>query len=173
MQVVVADTGPLNYLLLVDHIDLLPTLFETVRVPEAVYAELADDGAPQRVRDWIAAPPSWLIVLPDPPMDSPLPKLDAGERAAIALAEDLKASLVLMDDRAGVRAALARGLDVVGTLGILDQAASAGLVDLPAALSRLIATNFRVGPKLIQALLARDRPSQRDREVTRLDQGEA
>jgi predicted nucleic acid-binding protein len=153
VRVVIADTGPLNYLLLIDHIDLLPRLFETVLIPQAVCAELADDAAPQIVRDWIAGPPSWLITMPTPAMGSPLPKLDAGEQAAIALAVELKADLLLMDDRAGVKAALAQGLEVVGTLGILDQAASAGLVDLSVAFARLIATNFRVRPDLIKALL--------------------
>jgi len=164
VQVVVADTGPLNYLRLIDQIDLLPRLFEAVHVPQTVHAELAADGAPQVLRDWIAAPPSWLITRPNPDTGLVLPKLDAGEHAAIVLAEDLKASLLLMDDRTAVRAVLARGLEVVGTLGILDQAASAGLVDLPAALSRLIATNFRVHPQLIEALLASDHASGRNRK---------
>ena len=83
-----------------------------------------------------------------------MPKLDAGEQAAIALAVQLKATLLLIDDRAGVRAALAQGLEVVGTLGILDRAARIGLVDLAACLTRLKATNFRYRPQLLDALLA-------------------
>lgn len=157
MRIVIADTGPLNYLLLIDHIDLLPQLFEAVHIPEAVRAELADGGAPQIVRDWIAELPSWLTIMPTPASALPQPKLDAGEQAAIALAIELKAELLLMDDRAGVKAALAQGLEVIGTLGVLDQAASAGLVELPAALARLTATNFRVRPDVIEALLLTSR----------------
>lgn len=154
MRAVVADTGPLNYLLLIDHIDVLPRLFDSVYIPEAVRDELADAGAPTIVRNWIIAPPSWLIVTPTPAFGALSSKLDAGEQGAIALALELKAALLLMDDRAGVMAALAQGLEVVGTLGLLDRAASAGLIDLRVALSRLTATNFRVRPHLIEALLA-------------------
>jgi predicted nucleic acid-binding protein len=64
--IVVADTTPLNYLVLIDHIDLLPKLFEAVHIPTIVRDELAAAGAPQIVRDWITAPPAWLIVEPTP-----------------------------------------------------------------------------------------------------------
>jgi predicted nucleic acid-binding protein len=157
VRVVIADTGPLNYLLLIDQIELLPRLFEKVHVPDAVRAELADDAAPQIVRDWIAKLPSWLCVEPTPATTAALPRLDAGEQAAIALAIHLKAELLLIDDRAGVKAALAQGLAVVGTLGILDQAASAGLIELRAVLKRLTGTNFRVRPDLLDTLLAQHR----------------
>lgn len=155
MRVVIADTGPLNYLLLIDQVELLPRLFEAVHIPEAVRAELADEAAPRIVRDWIVQPPSWLRIEPTPTATASPPRLDAGEQAAIALAIKLKAELLLMDDRAGVKAALAQGLDVVGTLGILDQAASDGLIDLPTTLARLTATNFHIRRELLDALLAR------------------
>jgi predicted nucleic acid-binding protein len=154
VRVVIADTGPLNYLLLIDQISLLPRLFEMVHIPDAVRAELADAAAPPIVRGWIATPPSWLLIEPTPAAMAPSPKLDAGEQAAIALAVQLSAGLLLIDDRAGVRVALAQGLDVVGTLGILDRAARIGLVDLVACLTRLKTTNFRYRPQLLDALLA-------------------
>ena len=46
MRLVVADTGPLNYLLLIEAIDILPKLFETILVPAAVHDELAHADAP-------------------------------------------------------------------------------------------------------------------------------
>jgi predicted nucleic acid-binding protein len=48
-----------------------------------------------------------------------LESLDAGERAVIALAASLQIDLILMDDRAGVAAARARGIAATGTLGLL------------------------------------------------------
>lgn len=155
MRVVIADTGPLNYLLLIDQIDLLPQLFHTVHIPDAVRTELANNAAPKIVRDWIARPPPWLIVTATPAFTLPSPKLGAGEQAAIALAIELKAELLLIDDRVGVAAARARGFIVAGTLGILGRAAEAGLVDLPVALARLTATNFHVRQPLIDTLLAK------------------
>ncbi len=71
MPVVVADTGPLNYLLLINEIDLLTRLFERVHIPDAVRAELAHRAAPQIVRDWIEKPPPWLLVEPTPLFPSP------------------------------------------------------------------------------------------------------
>ena len=156
MPVVIADTGPLHYLVLIGEIDFLPILFETVLVPEAVRGELCRERTPPTVRSWIAKAPAWLQIVPTPPLDTlPLPGLGAGERAAIALAMSRHADLILMDDRRGVAAALAHGLVPIGTIGLLDRAARRQLIDLPAAVERLKATNFRHRPELLDALLAR------------------
>src|SRR5216683_2417564 len=100
MRRVVADAGPLNYLVLTGDIELLPKLFERVLAPQAVRDELADGDAPTVVRAWIAQTPPWLEVRPNPNpcrQDATTPKLDEGERTAIALAIAVKADLVLMD----------------------------------------------------------------------------
>ena len=144
MPLVVADAGPLHYLVLTGDIELLPKLFERVLVPQVVRDELANAEAPQAVRDWIARAPSWLDLRPAHPGadDVAVAKLDEGERAAIAVALAVKAELVLMDDREGVGIARGRGLAVTGTLGVLDLAARRGLIDLAAAFERLKATTF-------------------------------
>jgi predicted nucleic acid-binding protein len=155
LAVAVADAGPLHYLVLIDAIHLLPRLFPTVLVPDIVRDEISSAGTPALVRDWIAQPPPWLRILPTPPLETlPFPKLDAGERAALALAVSRRPDMVLIDDRRGVVAARAQGLVTVGTLGLLDRAASEGFVDLAAAVARLTATNFRYPPELLRALLA-------------------
>jgi len=152
---VVADTGPLQYLILLDRIDLLSVLFTGVTVPTEVRAELLHVAAPDAVRRWAANPPAWLVIAPAPTPDDPrLARLGAGEAAAITLARSLQADLVLMDDRTGVAAARARGLDVIGTVGVLDRAATRRLIDIADAVARLRATNFRIRPALLGALLA-------------------
>jgi predicted nucleic acid-binding protein len=60
VPIVVADTGPLNYLVLIRDIDVLPQLFKTVLAPQAVFAELGHVEAPARVKAWIDTPPPWL-----------------------------------------------------------------------------------------------------------------
>lgn len=89
MRLVVADTGPINYLVLIGQIFLLPALFEKVILPEAVRSELADPAAPRAVRGWIADPPTWLEVrqVSDiSPREAVGRRLDPGEKAAIELA---------------------------------------------------------------------------------------
>lgn len=153
---VVADTGPLHYLVLIDAIELLPRLFGKVVVPDLVRAELGRPRTPAPIRTWLASSPAWLKSGAAPAVQIPLPpRLGEGERAAIALARSIGATLLLMDDRAGVEAARSEGLEATGTLGVLARAASRGLVDLPRAVERLKATNFRYRPELLDALLDR------------------
>jgi predicted nucleic acid-binding protein len=158
VRLIVADTGPINYLVLIGSIDLLPILFEQVILPSAVQAELADLDAPLSVRTWIASPPAWLDVreTPSPQFEPGSAKgLDEGETAAIALAISLGADLLLMDQRKGVMVARRRGLRVTGTLGVLDMAAQHRLVDFALAIDRLRRTSFRIPEALLDSLLKR------------------
>lgn len=156
MSIVVADTSPLHYLVLIEAIELLPQLFGKVLVPEIVCVELKRPRTPAPVRAWLGTNPAWVEQRATPPVATlPLPKLGDGERAAIALAHSVGAALVLIDDRAGVAAARAQGLQATGTLGVLELAGIGGLIDLPTALTRLKATNFRYRPELLERLLAR------------------
>ena len=82
-------------------------------------------------------------------------ELDPGEREAIALAESLRADALILDDKAARREAQRRNLRVIGTLRVLDDAAVAGLVDLPEALRRLQAAGFYLDARLVQFLLHR------------------
>jgi len=156
VRLVVADTGPLNYLILVGHIDLLSVLFERVVLPATVQSELASVKAPPIVRHWIANRPHWVEVREAPHIqveDASLKGIDAGEKAAIQLAASLNADLLLMDDRKGVILARGRGLHVTGTMGILDIAAQRGLVNFAQAANHLRRTNFRVPEALLDSLM--------------------
>ncbi len=82
-----------------------------------------------------------------------IPNLHRGERAAIALAEELRAPLLLIDDRIGVKVALDRGLTVTGTLGVLVEAAQAGLIPIEPVLEKLRGTNFRATSALYERAL--------------------
>ncbi len=158
MRVAIADTGPLRYLVLIGAIEILPRLFESVVIPDVVNAELRHARAPATVRGWAEAAPSWLITRSAPSAeDADLWLLDAGERAAIALAMTIQPAPILIEDRAGVATARIKGLGVIGTLGLLERAARRGLIDLRNALAMLQATNFHARPELYERLLARDR----------------
>jgi uncharacterized protein len=103
-------------------------------------------------------PPDWLEVLPVAPNNDPAFQiLDAGERAAVTLGLSMHAELILMDDRKGVTVAVQKGLEVIGTLGVLVRASRLGMLDLPSAFERLKETNFHYRQKLIDDLLNKHR----------------
>ena len=149
--------GPIHYHVLIGEADILFRLFAKILIPEMVRNELLHPEAPEAVRAWTAALPDWLDVHETPEADNAdhvLTRLDRGERAALVLAQTVRADLLLIDDREAVAAARGRGFLVTGTLGILDLAARRGFIDLAAAVARLRATNFRYRPEILDALLA-------------------
>lgn len=153
-MVVVSDTGPINYLVLIGQVELLHHLYGKILLPPAVHAELTQPRTPPEVAVWVRNLPNWVEVR-TPKTTLPNLSVDPGEREAISLALEVNASLVLMDDRLGRTEARQQGLDVIGTLGILDAAASRGLVDLSKALHSLRETNFRGSPVLFDEMLRR------------------
>lgn len=143
-KVVISDSSPLRYLILIGQAELLPSIYTEVLIPETVAGELQQSATPEAVRRWIASRPSWLHIVhfsapPDSMLDS---GLDRGERDAILLALQEKADLVIMDDREGVEQARRLGLTVTGTLGILDRAAERGMIDLASVVESLRRTIF-------------------------------
>jgi predicted nucleic acid-binding protein len=157
VRLVIADTGPINYLVLIGHIGVLPTLFQKVILPSAVQRELDDEETLPSVRDWIANPPVWVEVKETPVgglYDESLDGLDQGEQAAIALAVAIDADLLLMDDREGVVVARNKGFAVTVTLGVLSLAARRGLVNLSNSFALLKRTNFRYRQGIMDEILA-------------------
>ncbi|MFN7316660.1 MAG: DUF3368 domain-containing protein [Phycisphaerae bacterium] len=151
-MIVVSDTSPLNYLVQIECVHVLPALYTRVVTPRMVYAELQASGSRSEVARWASAPPSWLqISEPTTPWERL--DLDAGEAAAIALARELRADSLLMDERKGVSIARGMGLVVERTPTVLAIAAQRGLIDLRGAFTKLKSTNFRVPPALLDQLL--------------------
>jgi len=79
-RVVISDTSPLRYLVLIGQADLLPALYTEVLIPEAVAEELNQPATPEPVRRWIVHRPAC-----DPgasaPLDCPSPILAPGGSA--------------------------------------------------------------------------------------------
>jgi predicted nucleic acid-binding protein len=167
MTIVVADTSPIRYLLQIDRIELLPRLYRKVTLPQSVLGELAHPNAPAVVQAWSNHLPEWVTVRAAARVEL-AGVLDAGEAEAIALAQELRADLVLIDEREARGQALKRGLRVTGTIGVLEQAAARGWLDLPDAFRRLSRTNFRIDPAFVRDALARDAGRKaRRREIDR------
>lgn len=159
-MIVVSDISPICYLILIDEIEILHQLYGQVMILNIVQQELSHWRSPEPVKTWIKNPPEWLIVKTvDIVFNPDLSALDAGEQAAIILAEQIEASLVIIDDALGRKIAQARGLKVTGLLGILDESVKQNLLNLPIAINRLQMTTFRASKQIIQSLLRQD-PSQ-------------
>ena len=153
-MIAVSDTSPLLYLFLIDLIDLLPKLFDQVIIPEAVMGEISVSGAPSELQNCVKASPSWLTVRSvEIEITTSIQNLDTGEQSAISLAKSLDADILLIDEKLGRQAAIFEGLEIIGVLGILDEAASQGIIDLETAITQLQRTNFRVSSKLMKSLL--------------------
>lgn len=153
-MIVVADTSPINYLILIQEVDILPKMYGRVVIPETVRKELVRASAPQLVRSLINKLPNWLEVRsPLAVPDSSLAKLDAGERDAITLATELHVDRLIVDEREGRREAERRGIPVIGTLGVLREAAILKLLDIRVAIERLQTTSFYVAPEVLASLL--------------------
>jgi predicted nucleic acid-binding protein len=154
MSVVISNTTPINYLVLIDQIDVLRHLYARVMIPQAVFRELQDEGTPEKVKEWVTSHPEWLEVrMVSAPLDPVLAFLDVGEREAISLARELQADALIIDEPDGREAAQRQGLRVIGTLRVLYDAAEAGLCELEQAYDRLQQTTFRAHPRLFRAFL--------------------
>lgn len=159
MRVVVADTSPVNYLILIGCIDLLPRLYQRIVIPQEVLDELSALATPTQVAVWVRSLPEWIEVR-QRPFGAAARKeiealgLDAGEQAAIEVALAEPGSLLLIDESAGRAAAAQFGINHTGTLGVLVAASREGLVDLKSALDHLQRTNFRASQLLLAKLLA-------------------
>ncbi|HLA94073.1 MAG TPA: DUF3368 domain-containing protein [Pyrinomonadaceae bacterium] len=154
-MIVIADTSPVRYLILLGHAELLPKLYGSVVVPAAVCAELSSDGSPETVRIFCSNRPQWLEikVLSRPVSSSLLELLDPGESEAIELAEEIGADLLLIDERRGRGVAESRGLDYTGTLGVLRSASDRGWINLSEAVEGLDQANFYFSAELRRRIL--------------------
>ncbi len=149
-MIVIADTSPINYLVRLGKISLLPSLYEQVLAPLGVLEELKHGGSPEIVSGWAANPPEWLQIHSVSLADDL--RLGRGEAEAIQLATEKNAELLLIDDLPGRKAAMRRGLKVGGTLSILSAAHVVGLVRFEEEVERLRLLGFRYSVALAQAM---------------------
>ncbi len=153
-MLVVSDTSPITNLIQIGQLDVLRQLFGQVIMPKTVYEELSE--LPHQL---VAIEgKKWLTVQTVQQRNSVVTleeDLDPGEAEAIALALEINADYLIIDELRGRYKAEALGLRIVGLLGVLIQAKQAGYVDAVAPL--LIAlrekAGFRIHPTLYERVL--------------------
>lgn len=159
-MIIVSDTSPITNLAAIGQLDLLRQLYSRVIIPQAVYNEMVnvDKVVPGAVEvqqlSWIqtiAVVNSQQVTEIQEKQDN----IDLGEAEAIILSKELKADLLLMDERRGRAVATSYGLNVTGLLGVLLQAKKQGLIPaIKPLIDQLIATaDFRVSQKLYAIVL--------------------
>jgi predicted nucleic acid-binding protein len=159
MAVVVSDTTPLHYLILVGQETILQKLYGSVIVPPAVLEELGHSSAPVQISNWAANPPGWVKVSAPSSIPDRYGALDFGERQALALAVEIKADLVLLDDKVARRVAQREMMRVKGTLGIVADAARAGLLDFVETVENLQRTSMHLDKEFVREVIEEFRRS--------------
>lgn len=128
-MIIVSDTSPINNLAAINQLHLLQQLYEIVIIPEAVYRELTDPSFPVAGSTEVQTLP-WIQTrsVSSTIIQALSSELDPGEAEAIALAVELQADQLLIDERRGRIVAARFGLRYIGILGILVEARNRGLI---------------------------------------------
>lgn len=158
MTIVIADTGPLNYLLLIESIDVLSRLFDSVIILDSVLDELSHQRTPDVVRNWASDLPGWAVVESSITEIEELKeaslRVDQGELSAMAVA--LQTGFpILMDDRRARQAAEDLGISTFGTLAVLEIGANEGWLDFKDAAYKLRNQGFYLTDARIEEIAAR------------------
>ena len=153
-MLVISDTSPITNLLQIGQLDLLRQVFGQVVIPKTVYDELGELPRQRLVIDG----QSWLTVLNVHDMDvvaGLADELDPGEAEAIALALEIKADYLIIDELKGRHKAEALGLRIVGLLGVLIQAKQTGYIQAvePLLIALREEAGFRIHPALYKRVL--------------------
>jgi uncharacterized protein len=156
-MIIVSNTSPLSSLAKVDKLSLLENIYGQVNIPQAVYDELTDIRAGEKVNNAIINA-NWIEI--QSVTNKQLVKklefnLDQGEAEAIILAVELNANQLLIDERLGRQEAKKLGLSLIGVLGMLLIAKKRGLIsNVKSVMDDLITqTTFRVGEQLYYRIL--------------------
>ena len=158
-MIVISDTSVITNLVAIHHLCLLQQFYDLILIPEAVYRELADIDPPVpgpvevQTLDWLE-----VLSLRDRTIADQLQnqfQLDPGESEAIALALEINADLLLIDERRGRAEATRLGLRLTGLLGMLVEAKQRSLIpSIKPLMDALIDTSeFRVSQPLYEQIL--------------------
>lgn len=157
-MIVVCDSTILIGLAKIGKLDLLREIFSRIYVPEEVFYEVVEKGKGKpgsesiKGTDWIE-----IIHVKDKiQVDLLTVSLDKGEAEVLALAKQLGADLILVDDEKARKSAVLAGYDVMGLLGLFILAKKLGLIDQVRSLVEGLRRNkFRLSDRVVSETLRR------------------
>ncbi|MEM9829833.1 MAG: DUF3368 domain-containing protein [Bacteroidota bacterium] len=153
-MVIVSDTSIITNLIQVDHLEFLQDIFGEIVIPAQVFEELSKVPGQLEIienTEWIEVK----TIANEKQLEELTVVLDPGEAEAIALALELKADALLIDEKKCRKIAQKYGIVVTGLLGILISAKEENLIpEIKPILDKLIfEIGFRISPKLYQQIL--------------------
>lgn len=157
-MIVVSDSSPLVILAKLHHFDLLQKLFERIFISRDVFHEVVVAGAGLPGASELRSA-TWIEVVETKQLDSvnalqTKSNLGAGELSSIALAHEMKADRLLLDDYKARRVAHEQGIRVLGTIGLLEAFHNRGyLSDLTETFRQLILERAYIDERLLNRRL--------------------
>lgn len=148
---VISNNSPLVALWHLDRLSLLRDLYTEVWIPQGVEKEFLGTKKKSRQEALNKAPWIKTVDLVDSEKASIYNRLDSGEAAVLALANEHEARLVIIDEKKARQEILKIGLPFKGTVGILLDAKEEGLVD---EIKPLLITLQEKGMYLDESLIA-------------------
>lgn len=155
-MIVVSDTTPISSLYQIGRLELFPRLFKKIIIPDAVYNEILELEKKGFNIDEITSA-DWIEVKKPESSDlveTLLNDLDYGESEAIALAKELNADFLLIDERKGRQIAESLGINIIGLIGMLIEAKKKGIIpNIKVLLDKLKSAGFWIRDDLYNAIL--------------------
>lgn len=156
-MIIVSNTSPISNLAKVGQLDLLQKLYQKILIPNAVYRELLDKRAGETVITAVQSA-TWLEIkqIHNHDLVNRLRNIvNVGEAEAIALAVEVNATRLIIDERLGRQAAANQGLNITGIFGVLIAAKKQGLISVvkPVMDNLISQANFRVSSQLYTDVL--------------------
>lgn len=157
-MIVISDASVFINLAIIGQLDLLPSIFEKITVPQAVFKEVVTAGSTKpgseelRTAKWLEVQDCTDQVL----LNRLLQSLDKGEAEAITLACEINADLLVIDEKRGRNIAKSLNLQITGLLGVLLTAKKKGLIESVKTLMVRLQdeADFRIGKETFQVVLA-------------------
>lgn len=152
---IISNSTPLIALSKINRLHIIKELFGAITIPKAVYREVVSDSKGRAGKNEVASA-SWITtkeVKNKLAIELLAVNVDLGEAEAIALAKELDADLLLIDDKAGRKTAQSVGIPIAGTVGLLLRYFRANRDEFKMVLDELVAKGFRIGRKEYDKML--------------------
>lgn len=154
MRKIVSNTTPIITLLTISKLELLQQIYEKIIIPKGVYEEIEQGKEKPFYTDLSKV--EWITIksINDREPIKYLRDLDKGEAEVIVLANELKADLVIIDERLGREFSEYFNLRVTGTIGVLLKAKELGFIKaIKPLIDQMIDNRIWLNKKLIDKIL--------------------